>query len=166
MIINRNEKYDQIRFDKAVGMKKDGYLSNFYQLINPIIDEFGNQYWNSEGYYMALRTNDLEIKSKIALMSKNGGMSSRNARNLYKLEQDESNRVEYMRKAVYAKFDNNTDIKEKLLKISGEIMEKNYWNDTLFGVNDKTLKGANILGKLLMEYRDLYLPEKKIKFFE
>jgi len=34
-----------------------------------------------------------------------------------------------------------------------EIIEKNYWGDTLFGVDVRTLKGANMLGKLLMILR-------------
>ena len=38
------------------------------KLKNPIIDEYGNEFWNSEGYYMSLRTNDLDIKKKILFL--------------------------------------------------------------------------------------------------
>ena len=103
---------------------------------------------------MSLRTNDLEIKKLIAKMSIKGGQESRKARNLFILEMDENKRLEFMRISIKQKFDNNLDIKELLLNTNEEIIEKNYWNDLFFGVDDKTLKGANILGKLLMEYRD------------
>ena len=61
-MINRKEKYLKNRFEKAIPTQHT-YLSNFEQLENPIIDEFGNIYWNSEGYYMSQRTDDLDIKS-------------------------------------------------------------------------------------------------------
>lgn len=35
-----------------------------------------------------------------------------------------------------------------------EIIEKNWWGDTFFGVDDKTLLGANVLGQILMVVRD------------
>lgn len=35
-----------------------------------------------------------------------------------------------------------------------KIIEYTYRNDTFFWINQDTLKGSNILGKLLMEYRD------------
>lgn len=158
------EKYKKKRFGEAISTQGT-FLCNFFQLENPIIDEYGNIFYNSEGYYMSLRTNVEEYKVKIAFMSKSGGANSRKARNIFTLELDEVKRVEYMRKAIKAKFDSNPSLKEKLLNIKDEIIEKNYWNDDLFGVPVGTLKGANMLGKLLMEYRDYFLPKKQFKFF-
>ncbi len=126
---------------------------------------FGNYYCNSEGYYMSLRTSDLDIKMKISAASIKGGQASRNARKLYDLDMDENNRMQYMMKAVKVKFDLNPDLRIKLLNIRQEIIEKNYWKDDLFGVRTDTLEGANLLGKILMFYRDKmnannYLSEK------
>jgi ribA/ribD-fused uncharacterized protein len=135
-------------------------MSNFEQLKVPIKDKFGNEYYNSEGYYMAQRTNNLEDKKKIAANSKLGGQSSRNARKQFTLDQNENNRLQYMINAVRAKFQNNPELAE-MLKATGnkEIIEKNYWKDDLFGVREDTLKGANILGKVLMQVRN----ELKVK---
>lgn len=153
-MINKNEKYEIKEFNEAIGTQKT-YLCNFYQLKNPIIDEYDNKFWNSEGYYMSLRTNNLDIKKKIAEDSIKGGITSRNARKLYKLDTDENHRVEYMEKTIHAKFEANSDLKKKLLTTKGkQIIEKNYWYDDLFGVRTDTLQGANFLGKLLMKYRD------------
>lgn len=164
MKIDKNFKYTKERFDEAISTRN--YLSNFHQLLIPIVDEYNNEYWNSEGYYMAQRTNDLSIKSEISKLSKMGGKYSMSARYKFDLDKDENNRVEYMRKAIKLKFDNNLELKEQLLSIQGEIIEKNYWKDNFFGVTIDSLEGANILGKLLMEYRDANLPKKEFKFFE
>ena len=158
------KKYKRKRFEEATPTQGT-FLCNFYQLENPIIDEYGNKFWNSEGYYMSQRTPIIEYKAKIAVMSESDGKSSRKARSIFPLEFDESDRIKYMRKAIKGKFDNNPLLKEQLLAIKGEIIEKNYWHDDLFGVPIGSLKGANMLGKLLMEYRDSFLPKKKIYFF-
>ena len=129
MIIDKSEQYTPERFNLAIGTK-DTYLSNFHQLRMPLLDDYGNLFWNSEGYYMALRTLDLSVKKVIAQNSKLGGYASRKARKQFDLNMDES---------AYA-----TD---------REIIEKNYWKDDLFGVRQDTLRGANILGKCLMNYR-------------
>ena len=164
MKIFERKKYKKERFESATPTQGT-FLCNFYQLDNPIIDEYGNKFWNSEGYYMSQRTPILENKAKIAIISKNGGAASRKARIMFTLELDEVNRIEYMRRAIKVKFDNNPLLKEQLLSIKGEIIERNYWHDDLFGVPNDTLKGANMLGKLLMEYRDSFLPKPEFKFF-
>ena len=155
MIVNKDEQYTRERFDAAVGTKNT-FMSNFHQLQIPITDEYGNKYWNSEGYYMALRTHDEQIKKEIAATSKLGGSASRKARNKYKLETDEKLRTMYMQTVIQKKFDANPELKQMLIEVKQEIVEKNYWHDTLFGVDDQTLKGANVLGKCLMNYRDRY----------
>jgi hypothetical protein len=43
--------------------------SNLTLLKNPIIDEYGNEYWCSEGFYMAQRTESLAAKKIIAFLS-------------------------------------------------------------------------------------------------
>lgn len=165
MKIYERKKYKKERFESATPTQGT-FLCNFYQLENPIIDEYGNKFWNSEGYYMAQRTDIEEYKSKIALLSKSGGAASRKARTIFTIETSEIHRIKYMRNAIKSKFDNNPLLKELLLEVKGEIIEKNYWHDDLFGVPNDTLKGANMLGILLMEYRDSFLPKPEFKFFE
>ena len=152
--INKYEEYDAKRFEMAIGTAKT-FMSNYEQLQFPIIDEDRFEYWNSEGYYMSLRTDDFAERQYISELSLKGGQSSRNARNVFELVQDEKKRVVFMHKAVRAKFAANTYLAKKLTQTGDkEIIEKNYWNDYFFGVNDKTLKGANVLGKILMLVRN------------
>ncbi len=151
--VNKSEQYTKDRYDAALGTAKT-FMSNFDQLKNPITDTLGNEYWNSEGYYMSLRTNDPAIKKQIAEDSKVGGQAARNARKKYTLEMDEGKRAEYMLDTVRKKFQANPELASQLIATGNqEIIEKNYWKDNLFGVVDTTLKGANVLGKSLMQVR-------------
>jgi len=151
--VNEEFQYTKERFDSAIGVAKT-FMSNYEQLQFPIIDDNRFEYWNSEGYYMSLRTNSYFEKQQIAEASLKGGQSSRNCRRRFTLEQDKQLRAYYMLEVVRAKFATNTYLAKKLLETGdNEIIEKNYWKDTLFGVDDKTLKGSNILGKCLMIIR-------------
>lgn len=128
--------------------------SNLTLLKNPIIDEYGNEYWCSEGFYMAQRTDSLAAKQVIAFLSTWFSLAMK-ARNLYDLEQDDVKRAEYMRNAIKQKFDNNPDLKEELKRTGNKIIiEYTYRKDTRFWIDQATLKWMNILWKLLMEYRD------------
>ena len=128
--------------------------SNLTLLKNPIIDEYGNEYWCSEGFYMAQRTDSLAAKQIIAFLSTWFSLAMK-ARNLYDLEQDDVKRAEYMRNAIKQKFDNNPDLKEELKRTGNKIIiEYTYRKDTRFWIDQATLKWMNILWKLLMEYRD------------
>jgi N-glycosidase YbiA len=90
----------------------------------------------------------------IAFLSTGYGLS-RKARKLYPLEQDEQKRARYMRKAIKQKFDKNPKLKELLLQTGDkEIIEYTFRDDTFFWISQDTLKGKNVLGKLLMEYRN------------
>ena len=128
--------------------------SNLKLLKNPIYDEYWNEYWCSEGYYMAQRVQSLSAKKIISFLSSGYSLAMK-ARELYDLEQDEEKRIEYMRNAIKAKFDNNPELREELLKTWNKtIIEYTYRKDTRFWIDQSTLKGMNILGKLLMEYRN------------
>ncbi|MDD2537445.1 MAG: NADAR family protein [Candidatus Absconditabacteria bacterium] len=135
--------------------------SNFTHLDVPIVDEYGNEYWDSEGYYMAKRTENLNEKKMIAFLSIGYGCS-RKARDLFDLEQDEEKRISYMREAIKLKFDSNPRLREELFTTKGrDIIEYTYWGDVFFGIEQTTLQGRNILGKLLVEYRDAYLRDNE-----
>ena len=128
--------------------------SNLTLLKNPIIDEYGNEFWCSEWYYMAQRVENLWAKKIIAFLSTWYWLAMK-ARQLYDLEQDEEKRVEFMRNAIREKFDSNPELKKELLGTwDKKIIEYTYWGDVRFGIDQDTLKWKNILWKLLMEYRD------------
>lgn len=152
--INRKELHDIDVFNNSIGTKGN-FLSNFYQLSNPIIDKNQFQYWNSEGYYMSLRTKELHEKQEIANLSKLGGKYSKKASKMFILDMDENSRVRYMFETINKKFKANPDLLKLLLETTVPIIEKNNWNDTLFGVCENTMMGANFLGKCLMHYREL-----------
>ncbi len=128
--------------------------SNFTPLENPIEDEFGNEFWDSEWYYMAQRTDNLETKKMIAFLSIWHWLAKKSAK-LYPLEKDEIKKIEFMRKAIKNKFDWNCKLKEKLMNTKDKtIIEYTYRKDTFFGIDQNTLKWKNILWKLLVEYRN------------
>lgn len=54
---------------------------------------------------------------------------------------------------VKSKFEQNSDLKDKLIATGDEYLEEgNTWNDTYWGVCRG--KGKNILGKILMRVRE------------
>ena len=134
-------------------------LSNFHTLDKPIFDEFGNEFWDSEWYYMAGRATDKKIKKIISLMSWDYWLARHARKYMWQyLEQDELKRALIMREAVYKKFDNNPNLQDVLRTTFGkEIIEYTYWGDRLFGIDQKQRVGCSVLGKLSMEYRDLKL---------
>ncbi len=130
--------------------------SNFTHLKTPIYDDFNNEFRDSEWYYMAKRTNNSEIKKMIAFLS-TWYWLSRKARKKYVLEQDLEKRVLFMEEAIMKKFDTNQDLQKLLLNTwKRTIIEYTYRGDTFFGIDQNTLKGMNVLWKLLMEYRDTH----------
>lgn len=152
--IDKEFQYTKERFDAALGTAKT-FMSNYEQLQFPIIDIDRLEYWNSEGFYMAQRAASYKVRYDIAEASLKGGQASRNARKKFLLEMDFKLRAQYMYRAVRAKFAANTYLAKKLQDTGDvEIIEKNYWNDTFFGVDDTSLKGANVLGKILMIVRE------------
>ncbi len=151
LIIHPNIKWYNIKLNEIFILFEE--WSNFTQLENPIIDDFGNEFWDSEWYYMSLRSNDQEIKKIIAFMSIWYWLATK-ARQLYQLDSNIIKRMWYMRKAVYSKFDNNPDLRKKLLDTwDSEIIEYTFWDDVLFWINQDKLEWCNVLWKLLMEYR-------------
>lgn len=66
----------------------------------------------------------------------------------------EARKVEIMRQALYAKFTQNPDLRDRLTSTGDLILvEGNWWGDLFWGVNKDTGLGQNNLGVLLMEVR-------------
>ena len=70
-------------------------------------------------------------------------------------------RVDVMRLCIQCKFDQNITLRNKLILTGDtELIEYNYWGDTFWGKalqKNGDFVGENMLGRLLMEYRDTIL---------
>lgn len=130
------------------------FLSNFY--LASFVDKGGNRWATSEHYYQAQKvwmTGDAMGKIKV-MNAKSPGDAKRLGEgikpdNWYDLSLD------VMREALRYKFDQNEDIKQKLLDTGDAILiEGNTWGDDFWG--QVKGKGLNMLGKLLMELRNEY----------
>jgi predicted NAD-dependent protein-ADP-ribosyltransferase YbiA (DUF1768 family) len=68
-----------------------------------------------------------------------------------------------MKEIVFLKFRNHSYLESLLLKTGDlELIEGNTWNDKFWGVDLKTGKGENNLGKILMEVRTQLREELKL----
>ena len=69
-----------------------------------------------------------------------------------------------MKRICIAKFEQNPDLKEKLLATGNKtLIEGTWWKDTFWGIDLKTGQGQNHLGQILMEIRDEF---RKIQTIE
>ncbi|MDR0608226.1 MAG: hypothetical protein LBG52_08030 [Candidatus Peribacteria bacterium] len=113
LIFHPKAKKYNIKSEEISHIFEEG--SNFTLLETPIIDEWGNEFRDSEGYYMAQRTAHAEEKKMIAFLSTGRGLSTK-AREFFSLEQDEEKRISFMRKTIQQKFDRNPKFKALLMQ--------------------------------------------------
>lgn len=178
MDILQARKYSQEEIDKAmliIHPKSDKYnikpdlanifeeWSNFIKLENPIVDSLGNKFYDSEAYYLSQRIKNYEediYLQKLLTEISNLAINKKSKeydriREKYKLDQDKNNRIKYMQNAIKQKFENNQSIEAKLIDTwNKDIIEYTYRWDILFGIDQNTLQWANILWKILVEYRN------------
>lgn len=137
--------------------------SNFTRLENPIVDHLGNEFYDSEAYYLLQRIKNYEqdmyvqkLLSEISSLTiSKKGKEYDKIREKYMLDQDKNNRIIYMQKAIKQKFEKNPNLQTKLIESwSKDIIEYTYRWDIFFGIDQKSLQWANILWKLLVEYRN------------
>lgn len=130
------------------------FLSNFYpstiilfphafksmQIVFPCV----------ENAYQALKTDDLEVRKQMALMTPT--KAKRFGRQLTLSPHWDSMKVGLMHDLLLQKFQ-IPDLREALFATKGfELIEGNYWGDTFWGVCNGV--GQNHLGKILMRIRD------------
>lgn len=132
------------------------FLSNFYKCK---VSYGAYQYDNSEAAYQASKTKDLTEKEKFMCMSPKD--AKRYGRRVTMYEGFEENKVKIMQEIVFCKFMENKDLMKKLQDTGdAKLIEGNKWHDNFWGVCDcprQTCNGGkNILGKILMQVRDLY----------
>tara|TARA_R110000772_G_scaffold20466_5_gene56840 strand:- start:10550 stop:11005 length:456 start_codon:yes stop_codon:yes gene_type:complete len=145
-------------FDKnTIGSFKEEYffLSNFY--IHPITYE-GLVYPSTEHAYVAAKSNDINFKIEVSQVS-TAGKVKRLGRKVDLIKDWDTKKLIVMEDILRLKF-SDPELSAKLLETGdAPLYEGNWWNDTMWGVNDKTGVGQNNLGKLLMKIRN----EKKYK---
>lgn len=128
------------------------FLSNFWPSE---ISAGGTTYPTVEHAYQAAKLNDPELKARIARTR-----SGREAKHFAYAKQDDwrpdwdACRVAVMEALVRQKFEEHPDLADALARIDGIIQEGNYHGDAFWGVDFRTGKGENHLGKILMRIRD------------
>jgi ribA/ribD-fused uncharacterized protein len=123
-----------------------GYMSNFY----PAKFYLDGKWWKTtEAYYQAMKTENVEDQEKIR-----NAKTPKQARDLgQKVEMHKFFKDEVMYDCVLAKFVQNHDIREYLLKTGDEELIEDSSVDAYWGCGaDGT--GKNMLGKILMEVRE------------
>ena len=125
------------------------WLSNFYTAP---IEVDGIHYLNNEAAFQAAKCNN--FKDRVFFSDLAANEAKWLGRRIQLREDWEQIKDEEMYKAVLAKFTQNPDLMEKLLQTENtELIEGNTWNDRYWGVDLKTGKGENRLGKILMRVR-------------
>lgn len=129
------------------------FLSNFYPCKITIGDVTYN---NAEAAFQAAK---LVNKSERAAFAKLSGKEARAMGRKIPLRSDWNKiRVGVMRYVLAQKFYQNSELIDRLIFPSNlYFVEENSWNDTFWGVCNGV--GQNILGRLLMEFRDSIIEE-------
>jgi len=127
------------------------FLSNFFD-SKIVIDE--KEYKTVEHYFQAMKMVDPVYSEMIRIQLK-PGIAKAFGRKFPKKENWNEIRDEVMLKGLRAKFSQNLDLKEKLIKTGDSILiEGNTWHDVYWGKDINTSKGLNKLGILLMQVRE------------
>ncbi len=129
------------------------FLSNYYEAP---VSFHGLTYRNAEAAFQAQKCVNIADCQTFTLLS--ASEAKHLGRKVHLRKDWESVKVSLMKQIVKAKFDQNVDLRTKLLDTEGEYLEEgNDWGDTIWGtVNGR---GQNLLGQILMDIRDEYLRE-------
>ena len=129
---------------------KYNFLSNFHE-IDIIYN--GIKFKSVEHAYQALKADNYDDMIFVA-ESETPAISKIRGRNIPVRKDWKNVKILIMRDLLYKKFEDGY-LKEKLIKTGDiSITEENSWGDTFWGIDEKTNKGRNELGKLLEEIRD------------
>ncbi len=160
---------DAIKFIRKDKVNASGYfeeLSNFTASNAPIIDDMGLEYMAVESYYQAQKTLDRNERLKFTSdYLKNpyeyGNASKKMGQKLSVRPDWEKIKYGYMRIGLAQKF-RDQRFRDILLSTGDrQIIEWTWWGDKCWGKSVRDGKGANALGKLLMELRNKLSGNKK-----
>lgn len=126
-----------------------GFLSNFHEA--PVCYG-GLTYGNAEAAFQAQKCMSRE---QMVMFTQMRPAKAKKAGRQVALRPDwEQVKVPIMEEIVLAKFSQNEELKYRLIGTGDAILEEgNTWNDTFWGMDAKTGKGENHLGRILMEVR-------------
>lgn len=126
------------------------FLSNFY--ICPV--KHGARTWRSaEHAYQASKTMIPAEKNRIAEHFSAGAAKKAGCQITLRKDWEEK-KIRIMDEIVRAKFSQNSVLRDLLLRTGDRnLIEGNQWGDTVWGVDSRTGKGENYLGKILMKIR-------------
>jgi ribA/ribD-fused uncharacterized protein len=111
-----------------------------------------DSYPTVEHFFQAMKTTDKAERAKI-LAAKTPAEAKRIGKTVTLRKNWNQIREEVMETGLRAKFQQNPELKKKLLETKdADLIEGNTWGDTFWGQVDG--KGENNLGKLLMKIRD------------
>lgn len=138
--------------DKRIDRFRDEYafLSNFYSC--PVVVD-GQAYQNAEAAFQAQKCSD--PKEKAAFQTLSGKEAKQRGRKVAAIPDWDKVRLNVMKTVVRNKFLQNHALAERLVS-TGHIplIEGNAWGDVFWGVDSRTGKGGNHLGKILMMVRE------------
>lgn len=124
------------------------FLSNFYSAK---VEFEGLIYFNSEAAFQAMKCKYYD--DRIAFTKLDASQAKKKGRRISLRSDWELVKDDYMYKIVKAKFEQNSDLKQKLLDTRDSYLEEgNTWGDNYWGVCYGF--GMNKLGKILMKVRD------------
>ena len=125
------------------------FLSNFYP-ASVRLD--GMEYRNAEAAFQAYKCISQEDRRPFTGMAAN--MAKRFGRRVAPRSDWEQVKLDVMRRVVRAKFEQHPDLAQRLLDTEdAELAEGNGWHDVDWGVDVRTGRGANHLGRILMDLR-------------
>jgi ribA/ribD-fused uncharacterized protein len=131
------------------------FLSNFH----PCTVVIGlMKFPSSEHAFMSFKNNSDEWKKECQRFDLTPGQIKRKGRKIELVSFWEDIKIDSMRQALWFKFTQNKELKEKLLDTGNQnLVEGNNFNDVFWGVCLKSNPnvGENHLGRLLMEVRSL-----------
>lgn len=128
---------------------KHFFLSNFY--LSPVVFE-GVTYPCVENAFQAAKT--LDINRRRAFIKLEPGEAKRLGRRVNLRADWENVKLEIMMQLIDEKF-RDQDLAERLIATKGaSLVEGNRWNDTFWGVDARSGRGQNHLGRILMAVRD------------
>jgi ribA/ribD-fused uncharacterized protein len=125
------------------------FLSNFHD--SPVLFD-GETYPTVEHAYQAAKTTDPAERRKIR-EARSAGLAKRLGKKLQLRSGWNDMRVGVMLDLLREKFSDPIMRQQLLDTGDAELVEGNGWGDQFWGVDDRTGRGKNMLGKLLMQVR-------------
>lgn len=126
------------------------FLSNFWEAF---VTYQGLTYGNNEAAFQAQKCMTEAAKKDFTTLSP--GAAKRMGRRVQLRPDWEAVKVPIMEEIVRAKFSQHEDLKALLLATGDALIEEgNTWHDTFWGVDAKSGRGQNHLGKILMKIRE------------